>query len=82
MLKASMDLPRMFLTICSVASYPFGFPSRITLPPIDTLKLLVITLRNQDKKVSLIVVERDRALKILFKFMRTCHIMNIIENYR
>ena len=42
-----------FVDICSATSYPFGLPSISKRPPIDILKFLVATLRNQDKKVAL-----------------------------
>ena len=67
-----------FVAICSATSYPFGFPSRSKLPPLDILKFLVITLRNQDKKVAFIRVDEDGALSRSSEFMRTCHNMNII----
>ena len=52
------------MIICSANSYPFGFPSRSKLPPLEILKCLVTTLRNQDKKVALIIVDEDEALAI------------------
>ena len=50
-------LTSTFVAICSSTSYPFVFPSRIKPLSIDTLKLLVTTLRNQDKKVAFIRVD-------------------------
>ena len=64
--------------ICSATSHPFGFPSRSKRPPLDILKFLVTTLRNQDKKVSFIRVDEDGALDRSSEFMRTYHSMNII----
>ena len=67
-----------FVAVCSATSYPFGFPSRSKRPPLDILKFLVTTLRNQDKKVAFIRVDEDGALARSSEFMRTCHKMNII----
>ena len=67
-----------FVDICSATSYPFGFPSRSKRPPLDILKFLVTTLRNQDKKVAFIRVDEDGALARSSEYMRTCHNMNII----
>ena len=66
-----------FVAICSTTSYNFGFTSRSKSPPIGILKFLVTTLRNQDKKVSLIQVYEDVALAIHSEFIKTCHKMNI-----
>ena len=44
------------LAICSYTSYPFGFTSKIKMTPLDILKFLVSTLRNQDKKFAFIQV--------------------------
>ena len=66
------------MAICSATSYPFGFPFRSKSPPLDILKFLVTTLRNQDKKVSFIRVDEDGALEKYSEFMKTCHNMNII----
>ena len=51
-----------FVAICSATSYPFGFTSRSKRPPLDILKLLVVTLRNQDKKIAFIRADEDGAL--------------------
>ena len=51
-----------FAAICYATAYPFGFPSRSKVPPLDILKVLVTTLRNQDKKFSFIRVDEDGAL--------------------
>ena len=67
-----------FVAICSATSYPFGFPSRSKRSPLDILKLVVTTSRNQDKKFALIRVDEDGALARSSEFMRTCHNMNII----
>ena len=47
-------------------------------PPLDILKFIVTTLRNQDKKVSFIKFYSDGALARSSEFMKTCHNMNII----
>ena len=67
-----------FMAICSATSYPFGFPSRRKRPPLDILKFLVTTLRNQDKKVAFIIVDEDVALARSSEFMKKSHNMNII----
>ena len=67
-----------FLAICSATSYPFGFPSRSKRPPLDILKFIVATLRNQDKKVAFVIDDEDGALARSSEFMKTCHNMNII----
>ena len=67
-----------FVAVCSANSYPFGFSSRIKLPPLDILKFIVTTLINQDKKVAFIRVDEDGALARYSEFMKTCHNMNII----
>ena len=48
------------------------------LPPLDILKFLVAKLGNQDKKATFIRVDENGALLRSFKFMNTCHNMNII----
>ena len=55
--KSIRGLTSTFVAIFSANSYPFGFPSRSRLPPLGIIKFLVTTLRNQDKKVSLILVD-------------------------
>ena len=67
-----------FLDICSVTSYPFGFPSRSKRPPLEILKFIVTKLSNQDKIVAFIQVDEDGELAIYSGFMNTCHNMNII----
>ena len=67
-----------FVTILPATSYSFGFPYIRKPPPLDTLKFLVTTLRNQDKKVALIRVDEDGALARSSEFMKTCCSMNII----
>ena len=66
------------MAIRSATSHPFEFTSRIKHPPLEILKLLVTTLRNQDKKVVFIQVDDDGELAISSEFMKTCHNMNII----
>ena len=46
-----------FVAICSATSYSFGFPSRSKCAPLDILKFIVTTLRNQDKNVAFIRVD-------------------------
>ena len=67
-----------FVAICSATSYTFGFTSRRKRPPLDILNFIVTTLRNQDKKVSFVQVDKYGALSKTSEFMRTCHNMNII----
>ena len=67
-----------FVAIYYDTSYPFGFTSRSKQPPLDILKFLVTTLRNQDKKVSFIKVDKDGSLAISYEFIRTFDNMNII----
>ena len=67
-----------FVAICSSTSYLFGLPSRSKRPPLDILKCLVTTLRDQDKKVAFIRVDEDGALERSSEFMRTCHNMIIM----
>ena len=67
-----------FVDIFSAPSWTFGFPSRIKFIPLDILKLLVATLRNQYNKVALVQVDEDVALEISSTFMSTCHNMNIM----
>ena len=68
----------IFGAICSVTSYPFGFTSRSKCPPLDILKFLVTTLRNQDKTFAFVWVDEYGALARSSEFMKTCHNMNII----
>ena len=67
-----------FVAICSATPYPFRFPSRSKRPPLDILKLLVATFRDQDNKVAFIRVDEDGALARSSEFMKTCHNMNIV----
>ena len=67
-----------FVDICSATSYPFGLPSKSKRPPLDILKFLVTTLRNQDEKFAFIRVDEDCALARSSELMSTCHNMNII----
>ena len=67
-----------FVAICSATSYLFVLSSRSKRPPLDIIKLLVITLRNQDNKFAFIWVDEDGALARYSEFMKTCHNMNII----
>ena len=71
-------LTSTFLAICYTNSYPFGFPSRIKLPPLEIIKFPVTTLRNQDNKVAFIQVDEYGAIEKYSEFMKTCHNMNII----
>ena len=67
-----------FVAICSATSYPFGFPSRSKRPPLDILKFLVTTLRNQDKKLAFIRVDEDGELARSLEFIKTHQNTNII----
>ena len=67
-----------FLVIFYDTSYPFVFPYRRKRPPLDTLKFLVNTLRNQTKKFAFIQVDEDEALVRYSIFMNKFHNMNII----
>ena len=67
-----------FVAIYSATSYPFGFPSRSKRIPLDILKILVSTLKNQDKKVAFIRVDEDGELVRCSEFIKTCHNMNIM----
>ena len=67
-----------FVAIRSSTSLPFVFPSRSKRPPLDNLKFIVTTLRNQDNKVSFIRVDEDGALARSSEFMKKCHTMNTI----
>ena len=77
MIKVKL-LTSIFVAICSATSHPFGFSSRSKCPPLDILKFLVTTLRNQNNKVAFIQVYEDVALARSSEFMKTCHNMNII----
>ena len=67
-----------FVALCSATPYPFGFPPRSKRLHIDILKCLVTELRNQDRKVALIIVYEDGALARSSEFMKTCHNIHII----
>ena len=66
-----------FVAICSATSYPFGFTSRIKRPPLDILKFIVSTLRNQDKKVAFVQVDEYGELSRYSELTKTCNKMNI-----
>ena len=66
------------MEICSATSYPFGFPSRRKLPPLDIIKFLVTTLSNQDNKIAFIRFDEDGELTRSSEFMKTFHNINII----
>ena len=66
------------MAVFSATSHPFGFPPRSKRPPLDILKILVTTLRNQDNKIAIIPVDEDGALERSSEFMNICHNMNII----
>ena len=68
-----------FVTICSATPFTFGFPFRSKHPHLDTLKLIVATLSNQDKKVTFVLVGEYGTLAIYSEFMRTCHHKKIID---
>ena len=67
-----------FVDIYYTNSYPFEFSSWIKHLPIDILKSLATTLRNQDNNVAFIQVDEDVALTISNEFMCTYHNTNII----
>ena len=52
-----------FVALCSATSYPFGFPSRRELPPLDILKFLVTTLSNYDNSTGLMNMENYQDLR-------------------
>ena len=60
------------------SSYPFGFTSRSKRPPLDILKFIITTLRNQDKKFAFIRVDKYGDIARYYESMNTCHNMNII----
>ena len=66
------------MAICPDTLCPFGFPYIRKRAPLDILKFLVNTLRNQEKKAALIQVDEDAALARSYEFINTCHNMNII----
>ena len=67
-----------FVSIFSATSYSFVSSFRSKHPFLDILKFLVAKLGNQDKKATFIRVDENGALLRSFKFMNTCHNMNII----
>ena len=67
-----------FVAIFSDTSYSFGFTYRSKCLPLDILKFLVTTLRNQDNKVAFIRVDEYGSLAISFGSMKKWHNMNII----
>ena len=67
-----------FVAIYYATSFPFVITSRSKLSPLDILKFLVTTFKNQDKKVVFILVHKDGALSRSSEFMNTCNNMNII----
>ena len=67
-----------FVYIYSATSYPFIFPSIIKRLPLEILKFLGATLRNQDNKVTFIRADVDVSLARSSEFMKTCHNINII----
>ena len=66
------------MAICYATSYPFGFLSRIKRTPLEILKIIVTTLRNQGNKFSFLWVDEDEVLARYSEFMKTCHNINII----
>ena len=67
-----------FVAVCYATSYPFGFPSRRKLPPLEILNFLIATLSNKDKKVTIIRVYEYVSLGRSSEFMKTCHNINIV----
>ena len=72
MMKASVDLSQLLYL------YNLLLHTRLDSHPLDILKFLVTTLRNQDNKFAFIRVNEDGALARSSEFMKTFHIMNII----
>ena len=66
------------MAICYATYYPFGFLSRIKRTPLEILKIIVTTLRNQDNKFAFFWVDEDGVLARYSEFMKTCHNINII----
>ena len=69
------------MDICYDTPYPFGFTSRSKLPPLNILKFLVTTFRNQDNKVVFFRVDKYGSLSRSSEFVKTCNNMNIIVKY-
>ena len=67
-----------FVALCCSTSYPFAFPYRIKPSPLDILKCIFTTLRNQDKKLVFIRVDKYEDQARSSEFMKTCYNMNII----
>ena len=76
--KSIRELTSTFVAICSATSHPFVFPSIRKHPPLEILKFLVTTLRNQDKEFAFIRVDEYGELARYSDFMKTCHNINII----
>ena len=76
--KIICGLTSTLVDICAATSYLFGFPSRSKRPPLDILKFIFATLKNQDKKVSFIRVDENGGLARSSELMKTCHNLNII----
>ena len=66
-----------FVAIGSATSHPFEFPNRSKRPPIQILEFVVTVLRNEDKKISFILVDEDGALERSSGFMNTSPNINI-----
>ena len=67
-----------FVTVYYATTYPFGLTSRSKRPPLDILKFIVTTLRNQLNKFTFTWFDKDRALSRFSGFTRTCQNTNII----
>ena len=77
-LRFSLLKASVVVDICFATSYHFGFSSINKCPPLDKLKYVVTTLRNQDNKLAFIQVDKDEELARSSEFMKTCHRINII----
>ena len=54
----------IFVDMCYVDPFPFGFSFRIKWPPLDILKLVITTLSNEYNKVAFVRVEKNFTGKI------------------
>ena len=76
--KITRRFTSTFVAICSTNSHLFGFTPRRKLPPLDKLKVLVTTLKNQDDIFALIRYDEYGALAISYELIKTCNNTNII----
>ena len=78
MLKSSVNLPRLLWLYVLLLYTPLYFHPESKYLPLDILKCLVTTLRNQDKKVALIQVYEDGALARSSEFTNKFHNISTI----